>query len=165
MPLAQLSRCTAFLATTTYWATAACAGGFLLVLIAGMTSRLMNHPLRFAEELGSLLFVWSCFGGAALAYRRGSHIRLQFLQERLPLRYRRALEQGCRLAAIFFLALVVAQSLPLMSQLSAAQMPITGLPQWLAYLPVPIFCGVMLAFALESFLASEPDPKPPADIA
>ena len=62
--------------------TAGTAALFFAILIAAIGLRSIHRPLSASEELGSLLFVWSCFGGATLCFRRDQHIKLQFLTTR-----------------------------------------------------------------------------------
>lgn len=146
------SRWTAPIAWLTAWITVVATAAFLLILIGGMLLRLSGHPLRAGEELSSLCFVWACFGGAALAYRRRRHVRLGFLSDRLSPAGRRILSWAGELAVIGFLALVVVHSFELIERLGSARMAISGLPQWLAYLPAPLFCSFMLVFAVESLV-------------
>jgi TRAP-type C4-dicarboxylate transport system permease small subunit len=49
-----------------------------------------------------------------------------------------------------------------MQSLGTARMAISGLPQWLVYLPAPLFCGIMLIFAVESLLGISQQPTAPS---
>ena len=72
------------LAGLTWVLTAISAAAFFIVVVVAIIGREAAWPLAASEELASLLFLWSCFGGAALAYRRHEHIQLTFLTGRLP---------------------------------------------------------------------------------
>jgi TRAP-type transport system small permease protein len=88
------------------------AGSLLFVLlVVGMlqvTSRytgLMFVP--WTEEVARLLFVWVVWIGAAAAVFRGSHIRFDFLVERLPRRMQAAISMAVTLGVAGFLLLLV----------------------------------------------------------
>jgi len=50
--------------------------GEVVVLLAGVISRfIFNSPIPWADELASILFLWLANLGAAVALRRGTHMR------------------------------------------------------------------------------------------
>ncbi|SNT30237.1 TRAP transporter, DctM subunit [Noviherbaspirillum humi] len=56
----------------------------ILVLLAGVTARyVFNAPLTWSDELASILFLWLAMLGAVIALRRGEHMRLTTLVNRL----------------------------------------------------------------------------------
>ncbi|WP_414718833.1 TRAP transporter large permease subunit [Undibacterium sp.] len=56
----------------------------ILILLAGVTSRyVFNSPLTWSDELASILFLWLAMLGAVIALRRGEHMRLTTLVNRL----------------------------------------------------------------------------------
>jgi len=55
---------------------AALVVGEVVVLLAGVVMRFVfNRPLPWADELASILFLWLANLGAAVALRRGTHMR------------------------------------------------------------------------------------------
>ena len=86
---------------------------FVLLLVGALqvTSRytgLMFVP--WTEEVARLLFVWVVWIGAAAAIFRGSHIRFDFLVERLPQSVRAGIATLVTLGLAGFLILLVYQS-------------------------------------------------------
>src|SRR3984893_7070442 len=52
----------------------------VLVLLTGVVSRFVfNHPLTWSDELASIMFLWLAMLGAAIAQRRGQHMRMTAL--------------------------------------------------------------------------------------
>jgi tripartite ATP-independent transporter DctM subunit len=52
----------------------------ILVLLSGVASRYILHaPLIWSDELASILFLWLAMLGAAVAFRRGAHMRMTAL--------------------------------------------------------------------------------------
>jgi tripartite ATP-independent transporter DctM subunit len=73
------------------------------VLLAGVISRyVFNAPLTWSDELASILFLWLAMLGAVIALRRGEHMRLSTLVNRLAPPRRGWVELAARLVVIAF---------------------------------------------------------------
>jgi TRAP-type C4-dicarboxylate transport system permease small subunit len=80
---------------------------FALVLAQIVWRYGLGSPLVWSEEVARYLYVWVAFLGWAVAARRGSHIAIQALADRVPAAARRALERGAlSLTALFALGLL-----------------------------------------------------------
>ncbi|UXM96542.1 TRAP transporter large permease subunit (plasmid) [Bartonella sp. HY329] len=52
----------------------------IIILFAGVVARYIFHkPILWSDELASILFVWLAMLGAAIAFRRGHHMRMNAL--------------------------------------------------------------------------------------
>ena len=80
-----------------------------IVLSAGVVSRyIFHHPLTWSDEIAVTLFLWLSMLGSAVALRRGGHMRLTLVVERLPPRWRSTAEaSGLIIAITFLLALTI----------------------------------------------------------
>jgi tripartite ATP-independent transporter DctM subunit len=77
------------------------------VLFSGVLSRYVLHtPLVWVDELASLLFIWLIMLGAAVAFRRGSHMRMTALVDAATPKWRGVFELVATVAALTWLALV-----------------------------------------------------------
>ncbi len=95
----------------------------ILVLGLGVIARYgFSRPLSWSDELASALFLWLALLGAVLALRRGEHMRLAALVERLGAAGRRRAE----LVASGVVVLVVATLLFPACQYVWDQIPITS---------------------------------------
>ena len=101
---AQAPRARAFLAfdrvltALTEWPAAALVLAETGILLAGVVARyVFNRPLTWSDELASILFLWLAMLGAAIALRRGEHMRLTTIVNGLPPRSRAFVETftGC----------------------------------------------------------------------
>ncbi|MEI2416684.1 TRAP transporter small permease [Orrella sp. JC864] len=66
----------------------------LMVIVGGMqvfNRFLLNSSLSWSEELQKFSFIWLVFFAIPVAYQRGSHLCVDALVERLPLRLRKGL--------------------------------------------------------------------------
>ncbi|MBS0342375.1 MAG: TRAP transporter small permease, partial [Proteobacteria bacterium] len=84
-----LARAEAWLGHAIEIPAAALVVGEVIVLLAGVVMRfIFNSPIPWADELASILFLWLANLGAAVALRRGSHMRTTALVSRWGTRAR-----------------------------------------------------------------------------
>lgn len=57
-----------------------------LVLIEVVSRYVVRHPLRVADEFSAYMYVAAVFIGAAYTWKEKSHVRIEILANRLPLR-------------------------------------------------------------------------------
>jgi len=80
----------------------------MVVLLAGVISRyVFNAPLTWSDELASILFLWLAMLGAVIALRRGEHMRLTTLVNRLSPNARAWVNLFARLVVIAFVLEIV----------------------------------------------------------
>lgn len=96
------------LQTVLEWA----AGSLLCVLlVVGFLQVVSRYTglifIPWTEEVARLLFVWVVWVGAAAGVIRGSHIRFDFVFERMPPRIRRPVECVVHIGVGLFLIVVI----------------------------------------------------------
>lgn len=135
-------------------ACAACVvlfGAIFAIMVCQIAFRyLLNAPLVWTEELARYLYVWVCYLGAPVALRRGTHVSVSVLADRLPPALGRGVllaTQG--LALVFFAALAIqgARLAARSHSVSAITLPI---PWSLIYLAVPVAAVLMLLETVEA---------------
>lgn len=119
---------------------------FVLLLVGALqvTSRytgLMFVP--WTEEVARLLFVWVVWIGAAAAVFRGSHIRFDFLVERVPQSVRVGIGTLVTLSLAGFLILLVYQAYEIVRSTSSTFITI-NLSVKYTYLSVVVGSSLML---------------------
>src|SRR3954453_20412026 len=84
----------------------------ILILGAGVVACYVLHaPLVWSDELASILFLWLSMLGAAIALRRGEHMRMTGVVARVSPATRALLEAVAMTAAIAFLLLILPHAL------------------------------------------------------
>ncbi len=143
--VAPLARLTAALDRI---ACAVCIALFMAILVTMMlqiTFRyLLATPLTWTEELARYLYVWACWLGAPVALRRGNHILVAVLSDRLPRRLGRLVALGTQFAAVVFLAQLTIQGTILTVKshsLDAITLPI---PWSVIYVAAPLSAALMI---------------------
>jgi len=94
-------------------AIATFAGIFLCVLAQVVFRYVFNAPLTWSEELARYLFIWCAFLGWIIASRRGSHLAMTFVVDRLPRAAQTALAVLTQLATLWFAWLLGSRGLAL----------------------------------------------------
>ncbi|MBT9288566.1 TRAP transporter large permease [Prosthecodimorpha staleyi] len=80
----------------------------IVVLFSGIVARYVLHqPLVWSDELASILFLWLAMLGAAVALRRGEHMRMTALVARLPPAARGFVDALAVTAGLAFLVLII----------------------------------------------------------
>ena len=67
---------------------------FIIVIMFGQVlfRYIFNQSLSWSEELAKFIFVWLTFLGAAICLKERMHIGVEFLIERLPVKWKRYFE-------------------------------------------------------------------------
>jgi TRAP-type C4-dicarboxylate transport system permease small subunit len=91
-------------------------GMCLAILIQVFTRYLLHYPAPWAEELSRFLNVWAVFFAAAWAVKKGTHITIKAVADRLPHRWQCGISLvincviSVLLLAIFWGSIVMMQS-------------------------------------------------------
>jgi tripartite ATP-independent transporter DctM subunit len=123
------------------------AGGALLagesaLVLAGVFFRyVLGAPLYWAEEAARLGLIWLSFVGAALAFQRGQHIRMDIVTRRLPAGARARLEAAVTVLGLGFCLVVVWQTVAIMASRWTRVSPVMGAPYALFALPLVLGLG------------------------
>jgi TRAP-type C4-dicarboxylate transport system permease small subunit len=126
-------------------------GAILGIMVLQVTFRYaLGSPLVWTEELARYLYVWACYLGAPVALRRGNHITITFVFERLPRGLRLPLTLGCQaLALVFFVALGY-QGAILAVRSHSVEAITLPIPWSLIYAAVPVSALLMMLATVEA---------------
>ncbi|MBS0498726.1 MAG: TRAP transporter large permease subunit [Proteobacteria bacterium] len=122
----------------------------IAVLLAGVIARFVLHtPLVWSDELASILFIWLAMLGAAVAVRRGEHMRMTALASRLGSRHGAAVfEAVATVAALAFLAMVVWPAYEYAADEAAITTPALSISNAWRAAALPVGVVLMAALAL-----------------
>ncbi len=134
----------------------------VLVLVQVVLRYVFSVPLVWVEEMTVFLMIWMAFMGAALGVRRGSHIAMTILVDRLPARAARALFVASTIAIIAFCTVVAWQGVRLALSVAGQRSAALGLPMTVPYLIVPL--GALLIILLACANIVDPRHAAVADV-
>ena len=128
-----------------------------IVMLAQVVARFVfASPFSWAEELAVLLFAWITFIGAAAVQRNDSHLSIDTLRGRLPLRGKRALDVFRRVVIAACCVLLIYEGTALSVRMWPLEFPAMEVTRSLLYLSVPVGCVFSLLFVLRSLRTREP---------
>jgi tripartite ATP-independent transporter DctM subunit len=121
----------------------------ICVLFAGVVSRYVFHaPLVWSDELASILFLWLSMLGAVVALRRGEHMRMTALVQKVQPHTRALLDAFAIAASIAFLVLIIWPSIDYAHEESFIVTPALEISNAWRAAAIPAGIGIMLVMAL-----------------
>jgi tripartite ATP-independent transporter DctM subunit len=121
----------------------------VLVLLTGVVSRFVfNHPLTWSDELASIMFLWLAMLGAAIAQRRGQHMRMTALVGMCSGSLRGTLETAGAAAPALFLLLILIPSYNFAEDQTFVHTPALGLNDAIRAAALPVGVVLMLMASL-----------------
>ncbi|MDQ6638976.1 MAG: TRAP transporter large permease subunit [Pseudomonadota bacterium] len=119
------------------------------VLFSGVVARYaFHHPIVWSDELASILFLWLSMLGAVVALRRGEHMRMTALVDRLRPATRALMETIAICASLAFLGLVMHPAWEYASEEAAIVTPALEISNVMRAAAIPVGIGLMLIVAL-----------------
>lgn len=129
------------------WLGAASLIVISLISLGNVVTRyLTGGSFSFTEEFSVFLLVVLTFAGASVALRRNRHIRISFLERRLPARLRGALILFQGLCGLIVLGLITwyGGKLAFQEYQWESLSPGLGLPQWWYLVWLPVLSALMV---------------------
>jgi len=117
----------------------------LLVMVLQVAFRyVLNAPLTWTEELARYLYIWACWLGAPVALRRGNHIAIAFVSDRIPRGVARIVAVVTQVAALVFLAQLTVQGGILTAKSHSVEAITLPIPWSAIYVAAPISAVLMI---------------------
>ena len=107
-----------------------------------------NSSITGANEIITVLFVYTTALGAAIAVGQREHIAISFAVEQLPPRGRKLADAAGLLLIATLNGIMFAYSIRWIQITGGYLMPSTGLARAVAQLSIPLGCGVAIVYCL-----------------
>lgn len=118
-------------------------GGVVLAVLAGAVGRAIGRPFPPGPEVAQFLLIWACMFGADLVLKRGEHIRISALPDRLSASVRRVLHLFCVLCMLALLGYLGWLGARLAASNWARPMGVSGLSYGWVTVALPVGCALM----------------------
>ncbi|MDR1519366.1 MAG: TRAP transporter small permease [Planctomycetota bacterium] len=126
---------------------------FLVVLIQIFFRYVLGSPLVWSEELSRFIFIWVSLVGWVQAIRSGSHIRITFIEERLPAGLQKAIRVLFQLCVmVFFVLLIWLGCLMVSRTFNRSLVTIPELSVGMLYASLPVSALLCLFYSLCNLL-------------
>lgn len=104
-------------------------GLIVIIMFAQVLFRYtFNNSLSWTEEIAKFIFIWITFLGAALCFRDRMHLGVDFLVEKIPLKYKPFLEIFNTLVITIFNGIMIIIGFSWVINVSGTISPAVGLP-------------------------------------
>lgn len=129
-----------------------------LLLLVGVTFlqvvfRFFFTALTWSEELSSFLLVWVSLLGMAVGFKRGSHIAVTFLLEKLHPFLRKVVQVLIAILGLLFFGIVSWYGRVMMQTEASQVTPAMGLSMAWIYLMYPVTGAITLVHILDSLVS------------
>lgn len=140
------------------WLTVTSAIMFtLLVFLAVLTRYVLRVSLIFSVEISKLLFVWSAFLAATVAYKRKAHIRFEFLNALLGPRGIAVTDLILYLFALAFFQTLLRNGIRFTRIVWPTYLPVLGLSQGWLYMAVNVSAVLFILHTLSLLITAVED--------
>lgn len=121
----------------------------IVLLMSGIVARYGLHsPLTWSDELASLLFLWLAMFGAVVALRRGEHMRMSSLVNRMRPDTAALFEAFAVIAALVFLLLIIVPAYDSAENDAIMTLPATGISMLWRTAALPVGAALMALTAV-----------------
>ena len=126
----------------------------VIIIFIQVIMRKANHSLYWSEELGKFLFVWISWLGISIGQRKGEHIKITMLTDRLPFKTAQVFNILSDLVVMGICLVTLYYGVTLVfSQWTSPYAGIKISTSW-GYLAVVVGCGLMTIRCVASIVTS-----------
>ncbi|WP_295579978.1 TRAP transporter small permease [uncultured Oscillibacter sp.] len=129
----------------------ATVAGFVLTVFTDVLFRTFFNPIVWMEEISRLLYMWSIFLGSAVAFRRGTHFKIDILHFNNPVVRRTLAVISYLLSVIFVIVLLYFGYKFALQGIVKKSLP-SGIPLIVYRMSFPVSGIFMLLYCLEGMV-------------
>lgn len=111
----------------------------------------LNDSLIWSEELARYLFVWISFLGGTLVMDRGTHIKIDILENLLRGGARKAVVRAAKALVLVFLVLLTVSGVMIVGLTMDQPSAVMQIPMGLVYLAIPVGSIAMIVSLVMNF--------------
>ena len=111
-----------------------------------------NHAFGWGEEFPIFIFLWVSFLAAAVAYRDGDHLSVDFIVEKYPPKVRRVVHYTNLLLSLAFMLLIVYFEGQMTWYTRTSTFVVMKISKAFCYVGIPFSCLIMAIFIVEKLI-------------
>ncbi|HVO83814.1 MAG TPA: TRAP transporter small permease [Syntrophobacteria bacterium] len=120
----------------------------LIIILQVFARYLFREPFSWPEELAVFLLIWLTFIGASILLKRGEHIKVGLVVDRLPKKARTLLDLVINVSILIALVIGVYEGSKLISSQNISRTVALHIPRGIYFLPVVISFASMILFVI-----------------
>jgi len=110
---------------------------------------LFNHAFGWGEEFPIFIFLWVSFLAAAVAYRDGDHLSVDFIVEKYPPKIRRIVHYVNLILCLVFVLLLLYYEGQMTWSTRTSTFVVMKISKAFCYVGIPISCLLLAVFIIE----------------
>lgn len=126
----------------------------LIIFVQVIMRYVFKNSLSWSEELGKFIFVWISWIGIAIGQKRGEHIRITLVVDRLPFKAQQFLILISDLIVIAICAITTYYSISLVGSQAGTRFAGIKISMAWGYLSVAVGCILMIIRCIVSSIES-----------
>lgn len=123
----------------------------------------LNASFSWAEEISIVILLWAVWGGACLAVKSDSHLRVTMLEKKLRPKTRFIIRAALNVLVIFFLITIACTSKIVIGANENMTLMSLPIPVNVMYWSVPVGCFLLAYYCIRSMFSDWRDWKFPAE--
>jgi len=121
----------------------------LIMFLQVLFRYVFNNSLTWSEELAKFIFIWITFLGAAICFRDRIHLKVDFLMNKLPDKYKVLMEILNTILVTVFSVIITVIGFLWVINVSGTLSPAMGLPLNIVfYAALPVSAGFTFIYGL-----------------
>ena len=142
------------------FSTAALAALVVICFAQVVARYILSASFSWAEEISVLLMVWATWAGACLAVKRGLHLRILIVMDRLPPEAQRVLQLILNgLAVIFLVAIAFTSKVIIDGVTNMTFFSLPSMPMSVLYISIPFGSILMIYYLLRAIYSDWKGPR------
>ena len=136
-----------------HWFLVCSMGGMVISILLAILSRyVIEIPIPWTEELSRYLMVWTAFIAGSLGLRKGVHVGIKFVVQRVPTAVADWIELVTNIAMLGFFLILIIEGVH-MTVLVANQMsPVLRVSMAWVYSSLPVGAAIFTLFVIQSIV-------------
>lgn len=130
-----------------------CIAAMVVAIFAQVVMRyVLNSSLVWSEELARILFIWASWIGISLGQKKGEHIKITMVTDRLHEKAQKAVLVIGDICTIFILIVLCVEGVKVVEHIMSigTATPALGIPKSVVYAAVPVSCFLMAVRVIKS---------------
>ena len=110
----------------------------ILLFVQVVSRYCLGHSIAWTEELAQIMFVWMLYFGIAAAVRKRKFLRIEFVLDRVPPSWKRAMLILANVIQALFNIIMIQPVCSIISNMGAAKTSLLRIPKSVAYGIIPV---------------------------
>lgn len=117
---------------------------FLILLLQVFTRKLLESSLSWPEEVALVTMIWITFAGAYQVTIEDKHLKMDFLEDKVPYSVKPYMRILSRVIVVIFLGIATFWGMSFVESAGSVKMPVSKIPMAVPYLIILISLSLML---------------------